>query len=142
MHVHVEDSRALPEEVVVQRRHLETVVQQRRHHRVYFVFREHEIAHHHGTSGVSGRERQPPAEPEGRRDRAARNRDSEVAAGKVYAADVVLEVTLSAERLEHGGAFGRNVRLAAQGGGVGQRYKGNASAAFQHVVILSASVER
>ena len=47
VHVHVEDARLVPEEVVVQRGHFQTVVEQRGHHGINLFLREDQIARHH-----------------------------------------------------------------------------------------------
>ena len=47
--VHEVDLRLVEEEVIVQRRHLETVVQGGTHGRVDFVLEQNRVAHHHQT---------------------------------------------------------------------------------------------
>jgi hypothetical protein len=47
VHVHVEDARLLPEEVMVESRHVQPVLQQGRHDGIHLVLGEHEVAHHH-----------------------------------------------------------------------------------------------
>ncbi len=46
VHVHVENARLFPEEVIVQGGHVETIVEKRRHHGIDFVLSQDEIAHH------------------------------------------------------------------------------------------------
>ena len=99
MHVHVEDARLLPEEVVVQRGDLEAVVEQRRHHRIDFVFGEHEVAHHHVGAARPLGQRDPAAEPERRGRRPLSDGDLQVAARDVHLQHAVLEVARAAERV-------------------------------------------
>ena len=47
VHVHVEHARLIPEEMIVQRGHFESVLEQRGHDRVDFVLRQDQVAHHH-----------------------------------------------------------------------------------------------
>ena len=92
VHVHVEDARLLPEEMVVQRGDLEPVVEQRRHHRVDLVLGQHEVAHHHLLAAVALGHRHPAAEAERRRRRTAGDGDASVAARDVDLQHAVLEV--------------------------------------------------
>ena len=75
--VHEHHLRRVPEEVVVERRHLEPLVQGDAHHRVHLVFEENQIAHHDDSIPRS-LERRPRGEPQGRGHAHARRVHGEV----------------------------------------------------------------
>src|SRR5579864_5576089 len=53
MDMHEEEAWFFEEEVIVQRNDFQTMFEQRGHHRIYFLLREHEIAHHDVFAAVS-----------------------------------------------------------------------------------------
>src|SRR5215469_3402554 len=59
MDMHVENSRVVPEKVIVKRCHLQSVFKQSRHHGVDFFLSQNEIPHHDIVATVSFGHRKP-----------------------------------------------------------------------------------
>ena len=128
VHVHVEDARLFPEEVIVQRGDVEAVVEESGHHGVHLVLGEDEVAHEDVRAARPFREGDPPSETEGRRRGPAGDGDVQVAARDVHLQDAVLEVALLAQRGEDGMVVGRDVlgdHAAAGQDGRGEREDGD-----------------
>src|SRR5205823_9724293 len=47
MNVHVEHVWVIPEEMIVQGRHVDSVVEESAHHRIYLILKQHQVAYHH-----------------------------------------------------------------------------------------------
>ena len=109
MHVHVEDARLLPEEVIVNGRHVQAVVEQRRHDRVDLVLCEHQIAHHDVHAAGTLGHGHPPAEAERGRCYRVGDGDAEIAPRDVDLEHIGFEVALLAECREHLLVLCRNI---------------------------------
>ena len=107
VHVHVEHARRFVEEVIVKRRHVETVVQHGGHHRVDFVFGQHEVAHHDVTV-IAFSQRDPAAETEWRRRRYAVDAHVDVVPRNVDLEDAILVIAVARERFQHRGVLRRH----------------------------------
>ena len=77
--VHEHHFRRVPEEVIVERGHLEAVVKRHAHRPVHLVLGEHHVAHHHRVRALAA-ERRPGGETERRRQLDARCRRADVVA--------------------------------------------------------------
>jgi hypothetical protein len=104
--VQVEHVRLVPEEMVVQRGHVEAVFEQRAHHRVDLVLQQHEIAHQHLHPAGALRHCDPAAEAERRRRLDPGNRHLNVIARDVHLQHLILEVALLPEHRQHLLIFG------------------------------------
>src|SRR5215471_2487712 len=65
--MHVKDAWTLKEEVIVNSRHLESVIKQGGHYWIHFVFKKHQVAHHHVHATVALGHCEPASEAEWRR---------------------------------------------------------------------------
>jgi hypothetical protein len=65
VHMHVEHPRIFEKEMVVQRRHLDSVLQKGAHDGIHLIFEKDQITHHHFLSTHSLRHCQPTTETEG-----------------------------------------------------------------------------
>ena len=98
MHVHEVDVRVVPEEVVVQRRDIDSVIQERGHHRVHFFLQEHQITHHDVRTVGTLRQRNPAAESKRRGRRETLDGHLQVTARDVDLENARLEITLPVEK--------------------------------------------
>jgi hypothetical protein len=99
--VQIEHPRLIPEEVVVQCRHIQSIVQERRHDRIYLILKEHQVAHHHIHAALTPRERDPSTETKWRWRFHIRNGYVDIIARNIDFQDVRLKVALPAEEREH-----------------------------------------
>ena len=111
MHVHVVDTGSVEEEVIVERRDIETVRQQYGHNRIDFGFGEHEVTHHDVHPARSFGKRQPSTEAEWRRRGDAIDDHVQVVARDIDPEHVFLEVALLAKSGEDRLVVGGDGRL-------------------------------
>ena len=97
MHVHEEDSRFFPKEMIVKRGNFQPVFKQRGHDRVDLLLQEDEVAHHYINALIAFCKRYPAAEPEGSGCGNAGDGDAQIASRHVRFQDVCFVVAAAAE---------------------------------------------
>ena len=93
--------RVVPEKMVVQCGHIDSVIEKRRHDGIDFILKQHKIAHHHFASVCCFGQRDPSAESEWRRRRESLNRHLQVVPRDIHFQDPGLEVALPIQRFEN-----------------------------------------
>src|SRR5262245_18139411 len=111
MHVHVEDSRRLEEEMIVDCSHIETRVQNCGHHGIDFIFGEYQISHHHFHASAFG-DGDPAPKPERGGSGDTIDDHLQIVPGNVDLEYTILEVTLPAKIRQDGGILRRHGLLA------------------------------
>src|SRR5689334_14082735 len=96
MDVHVVHAWLVPEEMIVESGHLESVLEQRGHHGIDLLLQQHEVAHHDVHSCAFGHPN-PSSESKWRGRRNVRNCDLEVVPRDVDLQYLVLEIALFPE---------------------------------------------
>src|SRR5207245_3308494 len=66
VHMHEEDVWIIPEEMIVERRDIDSIVEKRGENRIHFVLQQHQVAHHHIRTIRRFGQGNPAAETEGR----------------------------------------------------------------------------
>src|SRR6516162_2642847 len=95
--VHVEETRALVEEVVMQGGHFQTVVEERGHDRVNLILGQHQVSHHHVRTSSAFRHGQPAAKAKGCRRGHAVHHHVKIRTRDVHLEYIRLEIALFVE---------------------------------------------
>src|SRR5262245_23929640 len=108
-YMHKEHVRLVKEEVVVKRRHLDSVIEERRHDWVDFVLEQHHISDHDVFTAVALCHGQPATEAEGRGGGHTIHGDLHIVSRDVDLEDIRFVVPLLAERLQYLLVFDRHL---------------------------------
>src|SRR6266404_227611 len=101
VHMHEEDVWIIPEEMIVERRDIDSIVEKRGENRIHFVLQQHQVAHHHIRTIRRFGQCNPAAETEGRGRGDALDRHLQVAAGDIDLENACFEVAFTVERFEN-----------------------------------------
>src|SRR5229473_5122491 len=99
--VHEIDVRVVPEEVVMERSHIDSVVEQGGENRIYLFLQQYQVAHYHIRTIRRFSQGNPTSEAERSRRGEALNRHLQIVARNIYLENACFEVTLTVQRFEN-----------------------------------------
>src|SRR6266851_9885733 len=99
--VHVKDVRIIPEEMIVESRHIDSVVEQHGEDGIDFFLKQYQVTHHRLRSVCRFGQRDPASETKRRRRRKALDGHLQIVARNIYLENASLEVAFSVQALQN-----------------------------------------